>query len=126
MRVLVVVLVVLLVVLARRVYFGWRGRLAGDNAPVPRLPAELLAGAERTFVVFTTPWCASCEPITVDLRSADPDARVVTVDATREPLLADAFRVRTAPTVLLADDEGAVQARFVGADAVRDYVRRPV
>jgi thiol-disulfide isomerase/thioredoxin len=121
---LVAVLVVLaVVVVGRRLYFQWRRRLATDRIPVPRLPVALLDGAERTWVVFTTPWCASCGPITVDLRASDPSAHVVTVDATEQPALADTFRVRTAPTVLLAGADGAVQARFVGADAVRNYVR---
>ena len=44
---------------------------------------------------------------------------------TREPRLADDFRIKSAPTALLADATGAVQTRLVGADAVRDYVRSP-
>jgi thioredoxin-like negative regulator of GroEL len=58
------------------------------------------------------------------LAADDPGANIVTVDATREPHLADAFAVRSAPTVLLADADGAVQARLVGAPAVRDYLAR--
>jgi thiol-disulfide isomerase/thioredoxin len=125
MRLLAAVAVVAVVVIGRRLYFQWRRRLATDAAPVPRLPAALLDGSERTWVVFTTPWCASCGPITADLEAADPTARVVTVDATEEPVLADTFRVRTAPTVLMAGADGTVQARFIGAEAVRDYVRNP-
>lgn len=122
MRLLAVLAVVAVVVIGRRIYFQWRRRLASDNAPMPHLPATLLDGAERTWVVFTTPWCASCGPITADLEAADPAARVITVDATEQPALADTFRVRTAPTVLLAGSDGAVEARFVGASSVRDYV----
>jgi thioredoxin-like negative regulator of GroEL len=59
--------------------------------------------------------------VEVSLREADPDARVVRVDASREPLLADAFRIRSAPTVVLADAEGKVQLRLVGADAVHRW-----
>lgn len=121
MRIAIVLVVVAVVVIARRMYFQWRRRLAGDNAAVPRLPDTLIGDAERTWVVFTTPWCASCGPITADIAAADPTAHVVTVDATREPALAGSFRVRSAPTVLLADGDGAVQARFVDADAVREY-----
>jgi thioredoxin-related protein len=47
---------------------------------------------------------------------------VIKVDATREPHLADAFSVRSAPTVLLADGAGNVTARLVGADAVQEYL----
>jgi thioredoxin-like negative regulator of GroEL len=73
--------------------------------------------------VFTTPWCASCDTVTSHLSTAEPDSRVVKVDATRHVDLADAFHIRTAPTVLLADALGTVQQRLVGAAAVSDYVR---
>jgi hypothetical protein len=124
-RVAIVLAILFTLILARRLYRQWRARVAGDQRPVPRLPAALLDGAERTWVVFTTPMCASCGPVVERLQSADPDAHVITVDATREIPLADAFRVRSAPTVLLADGAGEVQARLVGAAAVDRYVRSP-
>jgi uncharacterized protein DUF4395/thioredoxin family protein len=99
-----------------------RRRQGRDRASVPRLPVDLVEDSERTWVVFTTPYCASCGPVTDRLRIDDPDARVVTVDATREPALADAFRIRSAPTVLLADRDGEVRARLVGASAVDRYL----
>jgi thioredoxin-like negative regulator of GroEL len=46
---------------------------------------------------------------------------VVTVDATRRPELAGAFRIRSAPTALLADAAGAVLTRLVGPEAVAAY-----
>ncbi|HEX2038971.1 MAG TPA: DUF4395 family protein [Acidimicrobiales bacterium] len=88
-----------------------------------RVPAHIVDGAERTWVVFTTPYCASCGPVAERLRAGDPGARVVTVDATEDPDLADAFAVRRAPTVLLADAAGEVQARLVGPAAVEGYVK---
>jgi glutaredoxin len=125
LRLIVVVSLLVLFALARRMYFQWRAGLHRESRDVPRLPAELLGGADRTWVVFTTPYCATCEPVKQRLAAHDPDARVVTVDATREPFLAKAFHVRSAPTVLLADGAGDVQARLVGAAAVADYVRSP-
>jgi hypothetical protein len=59
------------------------------------------------------------------LRAHDPGARLVEIDATQEPSLANAFDVRRAPTVVLADATGRVMARLVGAEAVDDYVRSP-
>lgn len=88
----------------------------------PLVPASLRAGAKRTWVVFTTPWCASCGPVEERLRRSDPEARVVKVDATLERDLAGAFSVRSAPTALLADSQGRVQARLVGPQAVDRYV----
>ena len=99
-----------------------RVRHRGSGRDIGRLPVDLIAGAERTWVVFTTPYCATCGPVTERLRAADPTAKVVTVDATEEPALADAFRIRSAPTVLLSDAAGEVQARLVGATAVDDYL----
>jgi hypothetical protein len=122
----VVALIVAGLVIAKRMYVQYQARLQrgpGRHA-LPAVPASLLDGADRTWVVFTTPYCASCGPVKEQLAADDPGARIVTVDATREPHLADAFAVRSAPTVLLADAFGAVQARLVGAPAVRDYLAR--
>ena len=122
MKVVIVAVIVLGMIIGKRMYAQWQARLQQGPAGVsPRVPAELLAGADRTWVVFTTPYCASCGPVKDQLSVDDPSARIVTVDATREPHLADAFGVRSAPTVLLADAAGDVQARLVGAPAVRDY-----
>jgi thiol-disulfide isomerase/thioredoxin len=120
LRVLIVVVIVLAIALGTRLYRAWRMRIGADTEPVPRLPNALLDG-ERTWVVFTTPYCATCEPVVKALQSKGD--RVVKVDATREPRLADDFRIKAAPTALLADATGEVQTRLVGADAVRDYVR---
>ena len=119
----VVVLVLLFAVaLAARLYRQWRLGVQTAQPDHPTVPATLLAGAERTWVIFTTPFCASCGPLARRLEASDPGARVVKVDATLERHLADAFSVRSAPTVLLADGEGQVQARLVGAEAVESYV----
>jgi hypothetical protein len=122
LRVGIVVVLLFGFALARRLYFQWRQRLHHEDRPHPRLPEALLDGATRTWVVFTTPYCASCGPVENRLRTAEPESRVVKVDATRQPALADAFHVRSAPTVLLADDRGEVQARLVGAAAVEQFV----
>ena len=122
-RLLVVVALLVVFAVARAAHGRWRRGVLADDRPVPRLPAELVEGSERTWVLFTTPYCATCGPVADSLRQSDPGAAVVTVDATREPQLADAFLVRTAPTVLLADAEGQVQARLVGPAAVEGYVR---
>ncbi len=121
-RALIVVGILFAIALAGRLYRSWRGRLWSEQPAHPLVPASLLAGAARTWVVFTSPYCATCGPVEARLRTSDPDARVVKVDATRDPQLADAFKIRSAPTVLLADGAGNVTARLVGAEAVTDYV----
>ena len=124
-RVVVVVAILFAVALAARLYRQWRTGMQDASPDHPPVPASLLADAERTWVVFTSPYCATCGPVADRLRTSDPGARVVKVDATREPDLADAFSVRSAPTVLLADGRGRVQARLVGAEAVEAYVAGP-
>ncbi len=119
----VIVLVILFgVALAGRLYRSWRAGLRTERPAHPLVPESLLAGAARTWVVFTSPYCATCGPVEARLRASDPEARVVKVDATREPHLADAFSVRSAPTVLLADAAGNVTARLVGPEAVDAYL----
>jgi len=113
-------------VLGRWVYRRWHRRVRTEAVAHPRLPAELVQGAERTWVVFTTPYCATCQPVRDRLIAADPTAAVLTIDATRRTDLADAFRIRSAPTTLLADAYGTVKARLVGADAVVDYLSTAV
>lgn len=122
MKLAIVAAILLMMVVGRRIYLGRKAAHQRATPVLPRVPAELLAGAERTWVVFTTPYCASCGPVKDQLAADDPLARVVTVDATREPHLARAFAVRSAPTVLLADAAGEVMARLVGAPAVRNYL----
>ena len=126
MRLAVVAALLCLFVLARALHARRMSALQGPaGGPGPRLPAGLLGDGPRTWLVFTTPWCASCEPAAERLRTADPEARVAIVDATRERALADAFSVRSAPTALLADGDGEVRARLVGAAAVDRYLRSP-
>ena len=123
MKLVVVTAIVVLLAAARVAYARYKASLQNEKRPHPPLPAELRnAATERTWVVFTTPLCASCGPVKEKLASADPDAHLVTIDATREPHLADAFHVRSAPTVLLADAAGNVEERLVGVEAVDRYL----
>ena len=123
-RAVIVVVILLAVALAGRLYRAWRARLQDEKPVHPLIPTSLRAGAHRTWVIFTSPYCATCGPVEARLRASDPGARVVKVDATREPDLADAFSIRSAPTALLADGDGNVTARLVGAAAVDNYVRQ--
>src|SRR5437879_8687396 len=125
LRLGVVVVLLFAFVLARRLYLRWRAGLQGEQRTHPRVPASLLSPGEHTWLVFTTPYCATCGPVEERLRQAHPATPVVRIDATREPSLAQAFHVRRAPTVLLADGEGEVKARLVGPEAVEAYVRIP-
>ena len=122
-RGVIVIVILFTIVLAGRLYRAWRARLRDEKPAHPLVPDSLRAGADRTWVVFTSPYCATCGPVEARLRASDPGARVVKVDATREPHLAESFSIRSSPTVLLSDVEGNVTARLVGAQAVDDYLR---
>lgn len=123
-RALLAVVLVLAILFVARLLRARRSRAgAADVRPdaQPLVPDALRAGAERTWVLFTSPYCATCGPTEERLKASDPGARVVRVDATREPLLAKAFHVRSAPTAVLADADGRVQARLVGPEAVERW-----
>jgi hypothetical protein len=122
-RLVVVLLVGVVVAAGTMVYRRWRARLEAEAPEHPRLPADLVGGAGRTWVLFSTPWCSTCGPLEAHLRAAEPDSRVVRVDATVDQALAETYSVRSAPTVLLADGRGDVERRFVGPAAVTAYLR---
>ena len=119
LRLAVAALVLVAVALAAWRYRSWKAGLTASD--LPPLPAAWRQG-ERTWVVFTTPYCAACGPLADRLRLADPAAEVVTVDATRQVELADAYRVRSAPTAVLAGPAGEVLGHFVGTEAVTRYL----
>lgn len=119
MKLVLAALLVLGIVVARRVHVQWQARQQVAAVGFRRVPPELLAGAERTWLVFTG---AGDTPVHDELARHDPTARVVTLDARKEPHLAEALEVRTIPTVVLADRSGDVQAHLVGAPAVRNYL----
>jgi glutaredoxin len=122
-RLVVVAILALAFAAAPGLFRRRQRRLQETPARQPPVPSRLLdTGADRTWVLFTTPWCASCGPVEKLLQRANPAAGVVKVDATRDPDLARAFSVRSAPTVLLAGSDGHVRARLVGAEAVERYL----
>ena len=122
LRVLVVLAMLALFALAPVLWRRRMRRLQAGPAVEPTVPASLVDGAERTWVLFTTPWCASCRPVEERLRESDPDAQFVTIDATKHAHVARALAVRSAPTALLAGGDGRVQARLVGPEAVDRYL----
>ena len=87
------------------------------------MPAEVLKGADRTWVVFTTPDCESGADIAARLRRVEPASQVTEIDARREPRLAEAFRVDGLPAVLLANRYGQVEARLIGRAAIESALR---
>ncbi len=91
------------------------------DAHAPPLTAAevgaLLGHAGLTLIDFTAAWCAPCKqlaPILADLERAYAGrARIVAVDVHDEPALAQAFRVRSMPTMVLVKG-GREVSRMVG------------
>ncbi len=95
----------------------------GPFSQLPLVPAAVLRGADRTWVVFTTPDCRPCRSIAERLRASEPSSQVTEVDTRREPRLAEAFRVDRLPAVLLANRYGQVEARLIGRAAIESALR---
>lgn len=121
---LAVVAVVLAVVVASALVHRRRSAVdaARGGEGLPELPGELVADAPATWVIFTTPFCASCGAVQSQLEQAFPHHRVVKVDASDQVELAERYDVRRAPTTLLADRAGTVLERLVGPEAVREFI----
>ena len=135
-RLLILVALVAVVGLATVVY---RRRVAADAALGARNSSDdrtavgapdwpildhgvLDPDAACTWVIFTTPFCASCALVESDLERAFPHHAVRMVDATEQPELAGTYQVRRAPTTLLADHEGNILERLVGPEGVRSFI----
>jgi hypothetical protein len=102
---------------------GGARRLAKDR-PLPLVPAVLLRGADRTWVVFTGPGSAlagEVRQIERRLGAREPHSQITVVDASREPRLAEVFGIELVPTALLANRYGQVEARLVGLRAIQEF-----
>jgi len=96
--------------------------IADQGVDLPALPAELAEPGTPTWVIFTTPYCASCGAVEAMLHEGYPHDRVLVVDATERPDLADRYRVRRAPTVVGAGPDGQIRHRLVGPESVRGHL----
>lgn len=111
-RLLVVAAVLVAVAGLARAYTVWRAQHL-DPLKLPPLPRDV-AWSNATWVVFTTEYCATCEPVKERIARLDPTADLVEIDVAERPDLARRYHVRTAPTVLFAASNGRIHARFVG------------
>ena len=123
---LVVLVVLAFAVGGLAVVYRLRRRADGrrGSAGLPPLPADLVGQSDATWVVFTTPWCVSCDQVEQMLGDAFPRDHVVKVDATVRTELADLYDVRRAPTIVRADAVGSVTDRLVGVEGVRALLAR--
>ncbi len=110
----------------RRWLSRWRLRrgAAGAGSPrnrfsrLPLVPAAVLRGADRTWVVFATPDSGAGRAIAERLRRSEPASQVTEIDARREPRLAEAFQINQVPALIRANRYGQVEDRLIGPAAV--------
>ncbi len=100
----------------RRSKLRRRSKNPSKGIQEPLLPASLLKGADRTWVLFAG--SDDSGGLVDRLRAAQPDAEVTAVDAKQRPQLAATFLVRHFPTVLIANRYGQVESRLVGTRAI--------
>jgi uncharacterized protein (DUF2236 family) len=119
---LAIVGLLLVVVLALTWAWRRRQRALQVEAGSTLVPPELLGPGDRTWLLFRTPMCATCGPAAARLRSLDPGAEVVVIDAPDRPELVERFGIASAPTVLLATADGRVSLRLAGPRAVSEHL----
>jgi|MGYP003325034658 thioredoxin 1 len=73
---------------------------------------------------FTASWCAPCKmvaPVIEQLSKELPDVTFNTVDIDKQPDVAEAYRVRSVPTILIIKN-GEVVNSLVGAQPKQVYL----
>lgn len=81
-----------------------------------RIPDGLVPAGQASWLVLTTPWCASCGPV-VERLEAQGELPVVVLDVAERPDVSRALDLRQAPTVLRVGPDGEVLERRTGASA---------
>jgi thioredoxin len=78
--------------------------------------AATYPGMQLTILDFTAAWCGPCKTLKPVLQtlSREYDATLVEIDVDVDPARAQAYNVRSMPTVVLVRD-GLEVGRFVGA-----------
>lgn len=118
-RVLIVAALAALVVFA---VLRTRRPVDSDVALGLRVPADLLARNRHTWIVFSTPYCATCGPAEVLLRERFPADDVRRAEVADWPETVEALGIRRAPTALRVDQAGAVEVMLAGPEAIRQHL----
>lgn len=126
-------ILVVLAALVAVVTVAYRRRRAADEARGafddatgaalwPALPDDLQGDHQATWLILSTPVCASCSAVQATVAESFPHHRVLKVDVTERPELGERYDVKRAPTTIVADSSGAVVERLVGPEAVMDFI----
>lgn len=73
---------------------------------------------------FSATWCQPCKrmiPIMEELKQAKPDIKIEEIDIDEAPLLAQKYKVKVLPTIIILDEEIEL-ARFAGVTALKSIL----
>jgi thioredoxin-like negative regulator of GroEL len=76
----------------------------------------------KRFLYFSAPWCGPCRQLgpTMDQVALNYPVRKINID--ENPLLAQQYKIKNIPTVLVIDDDGDVLSSKTGAYSAQTYI----
>ena len=76
----------------------------------------------KRFLYFSAPWCRPCRQLgpTMDQVALNYPVRKINID--ENPLLAQQYKIKNIPTVLVIDDDGDVLSSKTGAYPAQTYI----
>ena len=76
----------------------------------------------KTIWYFSAPWCRPCRQLgpTMDQVALNYPVRKINID--ENPLLAQQYKIKNIPTVLVIDDDGDVLSSKTGAYPAQTYI----
>jgi thiol-disulfide isomerase/thioredoxin len=76
----------------------------------------------KRFLYFSAPWCGPCRQLgpTMDQVALNYPVRKINID--ENPLLAQQYKIKNIPTVLVIDDDGDVLSSKTGAYPAQTYI----
>lgn len=76
----------------------------------------------KRFLYFSAPWCGPCRQLgpTMDQVALNYPVRKINID--ENPLLAQQYKIKNIPTVLVIDDDGDVLSSKTGVYPAQTYI----
>lgn len=76
----------------------------------------------KRFLYFSAPWCGPCRQLgpTMDQVALNYPVRKINID--ENPLLAQQYKIKNIPTVLVIDDDGDVLSSKTGTHSAQTYI----
>ena len=76
----------------------------------------------KRFLYFSAPWCGPCRQLgpTMDQVALNYPVRKINID--ENSLLAQQYKIKNIPTVLVIDDDGDVLSSKTGAYPAQTYI----